>query len=1096
MKTVITSFIVSLCILTHAQGVMQVPASPDHGVRFIENKGQWPEQVLFKAELRTGAIFLERDRFTFNLYHPKDFDALYGHHGHGHVESHEIPEVMRWHAYSMIFENATQCEVTGDEPYGDYSNYFIGNDPSKWASGAKAFARVDYHNIYPGITLSIYSKDGKLKYDWILSSSADPKKIKVRYEGVDELHVVNDNLHVITSVNSVIEHAPVSWRMDRNGTSKLASAYSVQGNTVTLSFPSGYRPGYAGAVIDPILSFSTYTGSTADNFGFTACPDNTGLAIAGGLVFNTGYPLTSGAYQSNFAGTSDVGITKFNEDGSQLIFSTYLGGSSCETPNSTVVNNKNEVLILGVTGSSDFPTTIGCYDATFNGGTSVSLTSNGTVFTSGTDIYLSKLSPDGTALLASTFMGGTANDGLNVSGTLPYNYGDQFRGDVIVDASDNIFFTSSTLSTDFPTTPGSYQPASTGGQDAVVAKFNPNLTGLLWSTYLGGGAADAGYSIKLSQSGSVYVAGGTTSGNFPSTPGTLNSSPLGGTADGYIVRLNASGSTLEAGTFLGTSSYDQAYFIDLDPNGEVYVTGQTSGNYPTTPSVYINPNSGQFVSALDPDLTTLLISTVFGKGDGNPELSPTAFLVDACRNVYVSGWGGETNAAAPNPDLNIFGMPVDSNSHQDSTFGSDFYFIVFQPDLVAREYSTYFGGPQGAEHVDGGTCRFDKAGVVYHAVCASCGGFSTDFPTTPGAWSATNNSSNCNLAVFKFEFQLPIAHAIAVANPSTRGCAPYTVNFDNLGSSGVTYFFDFGDGNTGSSLNPVHTYPNAGQYQVMFVATDTSPTCVSWDTAYLTIEVVDAPVLSAAGAPDPPNGCVPLDVQFINNSSDPGFPFSWHFGDGGTSSDFAPIHVFTSSGMFDVRLVMVDTGVCEAHDTAFTAVEVYPRAEADFGFDPLVALENEPLIFQNSSTNDIAWHWDFGDGTTSTLRDPTHTYDQAGIYEICMTAFSDHSCNDFVCKTVQVYEPRELFIPTAFTPNNDGVNDHYFHYAKGYTSANLRIFNRWGLLVFETDDLNVGWDGKWNGVDQDIAAFAYILTITFAITGETEVHTGNVTLLR
>lgn len=1079
-------------------------------VRFIENKGQWPSQVLYKAELTVGAIFLERDRFTLNLFNPDDYDARYGHDHAGHHLSDPNPP-MRWHAYQMIFEGAQPLEVRGNEPYGDYSNYFIGNDPSKWASGARAFARVRYTDILPGISLEIYARDGQLKYDWILSASADPSAIRVRYEGVDDLMIVDGNLKVITSVNTVTEGAPVSWRLDAGSNRKVACDYVLNGNVVTLGFPSGFSAGFSGVIIDPTLSFATYTGSTADNFGFTATYDNNDLMIAGGIAFGTGYPVTAGAYQQNFGGGSsaspyggvDIAITKFNANGSALIFSTYLGGGGDETPNSCIVTSANELLVFGVTGSSNFPTTPGCYDGTFNGGALATYSTNGTYFDNGTDIYVTKLNANGSTLLGSTYVGGTANDGLNSNGTLRFNYADQFRGEIIVDVADNVYVASASHSANFPTTAGVFQPASGGIQDGVVFKLSPNLTALSWSSYIGGSANDAAYSMKVASTGSLLVTGGTSSNNMAVTPGVLFPNYQGGSADAFIAKIDPTGSTIQALTYLGTNAYDQAYFVDLSAFDEVYVTGQTSGVYPVTPGAWSVANSGQFVTKLDPDLTSLVASTVFGKGDGNPELSPTAFLVDDCHNIYVSGWGGTTNSTALgalNTDLSIAGMPLGAAPYQSTTDNSDFYFIVFYPDFTGLQYSTYFGGTASADHVDGGTCRFNKSGIIYSAVCASCGGATNDFPTTPGAWSSTDQSAtpqaNCNLAVFKFDFQLPVAHAFAVANPDERGCVPFDVSFSSVGSTGLQWHWDFGDGNTSAAQHPSHTFQTPGIYNVMFVAMDTT-VCYSFDTTYLTIEVVAPPVLAAAGVPDPPNGCEPLDVQFINNSSDSGFLFAWDFGDGNTSASFAPTHTYALSGTFNVQLIMLDTGVCQAHDTAYTAVDVYPRTVADFDFNPLLPFVGDNVQFTNLSTNDIAWSWDFGDGSTSSLRDPVHAYADVGYYDVCLISYNQNSCNDSICKTIRVFEPRDLKIPTAFSPNGDGVNDVYYHYAKGFITANLRIYNRWGTLVFETDDLTVGWDGKWKGVEQDIAVFAYILTITFADNpNEPEIYSGNVTLVR
>ena len=141
---------------------------------------------------------------------------------------------------------------------------------------------------------------------------------------------------------------------------------------------------------------------------------------------------------------------------------------------------------------------------------------------------------------------------------------------------------------------------------------------------------------------------------------------------------------------------------------------------------------------------------VFGTGSGQVDIALSAFLVDNCDNIYVSGWGGSTNGSQSATSSTTTGLPVTSDCHQCQTDGSDFYLIVLEENMQSLLYASFFGGNQSNEHVDGGTSRFDKDGIVYQSVCAGCGG-NSDFPTTPGAWSNTNNAHNCNIAAFKFD---------------------------------------------------------------------------------------------------------------------------------------------------------------------------------------------------------------------------------------------------------------------------------------------------------------------------------------------------------
>ena len=242
----------------------------------------------------------------------------------------------------------------------------------------------------------------------------------MEYEGADRLFLKNGNLHIQTSVNEIIEQKPFAYQVIAGKTVEVPCIFSLNKNILTFEFPNGFDNTIP-LVIDPVLTFSTYTGSIADNWGYTSTYDANGNLYAGGIVFGLGYPFTTGAYQTASGGGIDIGISKFNSNGTGLIYSTYLGGTSSEIPHSLIVNNNNELLVYGTTGSLNFPITAGAYDVSFNGGTAVTVT-GAVPFPNGSDIFISKFNAAGSALSGSTFIGGSGNDGLNVAATLHYNY--------------------------------------------------------------------------------------------------------------------------------------------------------------------------------------------------------------------------------------------------------------------------------------------------------------------------------------------------------------------------------------------------------------------------------------------------------------------------------------------------------------------------------------------------------------------------------------------------------------------------------------------------------------------------------------------------
>lgn len=803
-------------------------------IRFIENKGQFNDQTDFQLKTNAGDIYLEGNSITFNLFEKGVISDI-------HLGKSDNETAISGHAYRVEFKNANKPSIQRIEKSTNYNNYFIGNSPEKWAKNVHDYGKVIYQQLYSGINLAYYGFYDQLKYDFMVAPFADPSQITLLYDGIDSLQIENGHSIIYTSIGKVIEQSPYVYQLFDGIETKVNCHYILAGNEIKFSFPEGYDKTKE-LIIDPVLTFGTYTGSSATNFGCTATYDEDGNMYVGGTVFSIGYPLTLGAYQTSMAGgTIDMGITKFNSNGTQLIYSTYIGGSDSEIPHSLVVNSNDELCILGTTGSSNFPVPNG-FNNTFSGGPSLNFGAGyGFSYLNGCDIVVLKLSADGFNLLSGTYMGGTDNDGINKGSILHYNYGDAFRGEITLDQADNIYVASTTNSANFPVTGNAVQPSFSGGTlDACVFKLDPSLSTLLYSTYLGGNNFDCAYSIQIGNNGDMCVAGGTISPNFPTSLTALNPSYLGGISDGFVTRISANGNSIIGSTFMGTDDYDQCYFVQTDLNDDVFVVGQSEGGgYPSTPGVYSNPNSGQFIHKLTNNLSTTLLSTTFGSSSGHVDIAISAFLVSDCGAIYVSGWGGVLNGSSTVDAHATFsstlGLPLSpgGNSFQSSTDGSDFYLLVLNEDANGLNYATYFGGDISEEHVDGGTSRFDKNGKVYQAVCAGCGG-NSDFPTTPGAWSNVNPAPNCNLGAFKFDLG-SITPSISAPQPWV--CLPGSYQFDNLSQGGNVFEWDFGDGNSSNDFAPAHTYINLGQYNVTLIVSD-SLGCLLPDTTVVAIDVL------------------------------------------------------------------------------------------------------------------------------------------------------------------------------------------------------------------------------------------------------------------
>ncbi|MFM2201586.1 MAG: hypothetical protein RL040_786, partial [Bacteroidota bacterium] len=809
-----------------------------NSMSLVENRGQWPQHIVAGCDVIGGKVFLEQSAITYHV-----FDLA------GMRSDHDVdfsqPKV-RGHVYRVNFLNRSQDyspSVFAAKKLSR-SNFFLGSDNKKWAGGCSHFEEASLLSIYPGIDLKMYCNGPFLKYDFIIAPRAEVNQIEMEYEGQSAIAIENERLVVSTSIGDVTEQKPIAWQII-GGTKRFVSVrYALKNNTVRFEFPKGYDKNYE-LIIDPELVFSTYSGSVSNNFGYTATHDQSGALYSGSSSFGQNYPTTLGAYDvSHNGGNSaieqgiDIALTKYAPDGTAIIWSTFLGGSGDELPHSIIVNQQDELIVYGSTGSFNFPTTPNAIDNTFGMGQLVSPTGTGASFPSGTDIIVSRFSFDGSALMGSTYLGGSGNDGICDATALKHNYADEFRGEVELDSQGNILIVSSTRSTNL-LTQNAVQSFNAGGQDALIGKLNPDLSDVLWLTYFGGAGDDSGFAIAENSLGEHFICGGTTS-NALNWNNTTAQPGFGGTTDAYVLKLSPDGNSISSGTYWGGAAYDQAYFIDIDNEENVYIFGQTAedaGLILNAP--YSNPNSGNLIAKFDTSLSSVIWSTVVGTGDNKPNISPSAFLVDNCNRIYISGWGvfsTATNSLNPGNNLHpMSNMPTTPDAFDNSCSSGDFYMAVYDENMTTLEYATFFGGSSSSEHVDGGTSRFDKKGVIYQSVCAGCGGLD-DFPiSSADVVSDTNGTSaGCNNGVFKFDFQLPLTAANFDCTPSD--CIGNTTSFVNTSAGAESYLWNFGDGATSTEENPSHLYAAAGTYTITLTVLS-STTCNGIDSTQRTITI-------------------------------------------------------------------------------------------------------------------------------------------------------------------------------------------------------------------------------------------------------------------
>ncbi|PSR03919.1 MAG: hypothetical protein BRD50_04930, partial [Bacteroidetes bacterium SW_11_45_7] len=355
-----------------------------------------------------------------------------------------------------------------------------------------------------------------------------------------------------------------------------------------------------------------------------------------------------------------------------------------------------------------------------------------------------------------------------------------------------------------------------------------------------------------------------------------------------------------------------------------------------------------------------------------------------------------------------------------------------------------------------------------------------------------SNPRACNFAdttTFKY-----IASSDTVSADFTAAypdqCDSLPVSLTNQSRNASEYLWTFGNGDSSTLVEPSRTYQQAGDYWITLEAS-TDSICVARDTARRKVSL--KPRVRADYIP-PKNACAPLDTTFTNTSNN-GKEYFWDFDDGTTSQEESPSHAFTSDGAYDVTLVTKNDSACNISDTAVRSVQVYAAPFAKFEPDTTVKQVFNEVDFDNQSQGGANYQWAFGDGSGSTLFEPSHKYEGEGTYEVCLTTTTEEGCPDTYCDTIRTVFEARVDVPNAFSPNNDGTNDKLYVEGYGIETIEFKVYNRWGEKVFESNDLENGWDGTYKGKKQEMEVYVYTLETTF-LNGETTTQKGNITLLR
>jgi Beta-propeller repeat len=675
---------------------------------FEQNQGQTDPQVKYLARGHGYTLFLTANDAVFSLHSRPVASGSFARQSpeselKNRAQRHQKDSAAVVHMH-LVGGNLS-AKVVGSGPMAGTANYFLGNDQSKWHSGVARYARVSYENVYPGVNMAFHGAQRELEFDFVLAPGANPAPIGIQFAGNQGIKTTHSgDLKISSAAGDILLHRPVAYQ-EQNGAKRQVDARFVLKAGHQVSFELGDYDRSRELVIDPTVSFaySTYLGGLANDNGIGIAFDGGGNAYVTGETQSTNFPGASNV----LTGTQDAFVTKIASDGSSLIYSTYVGGSLgvgtnpiIQSGNSIAVDASGDAFVAGGTTSSNFPASPGAFQ---------------TALKSAENAFVFELSPNGSTLIYSTYLGGTGAAGDVALG-------------IVLDSSGNAYVVGTTSSTDFPTSASPLQPYLSGANNGFVTKLNPGGKGasdLVFSTYLGpGGGAGAGAkAVAVDSSGNVYVTGATSDATFHVTAGayqTTCSSCSAGVFDAFLTVINPAGNAYVYSTFLGGSGADVGFGVAVDSSGNAYVTGSTSSStdFPIKPALQTTYGGGSFdafVTKINPagtGLSDLIYSRYLG-GSGSDAAAGIA--VDKNANAYVTG-----QTASPN-------FPTASPTQASLAGGSgiDAFVSEINPAGSQLVFSTYLGGTATEDNLGLAGIAVDKNSTFIYVTGNTA---SLDFP--------------------------------------------------------------------------------------------------------------------------------------------------------------------------------------------------------------------------------------------------------------------------------------------------------------------------------------------------------------------------------
>jgi gliding motility-associated-like protein len=1117
---------------------------------FVENKGQWPSSVLYQAKMYNTIIWVEHDAIKFQMRNPS-----FGSHDFKPMANQE-----REHVFELKFKNGNSfkdIQASGEKSF--YFNYFLGKDNSQWRNKVKAYSTLILKNIYNGIDVQLTCNEQGFQYNFWVNDITSLSQIATVCDGVERTFNQNSGgTKFKTIFGQVEETAPMILKDGR--LVEQAISYSKQDDG---SFSFHLNKSIAAPfVIDPTIVFATFSGSSNDNWGYCATYDNQGLFINTGITFGIGYPLTNGAfyYQGNpnvdTYSNAELSISKYNASGSGLVYSTIIGGTESECPAATVCNSAGDLYITGPTSSIDFPTR-NYIQQDFGGGGVV--TNMNITFNNGSDLFVLKLSSDGTNLMSSTYYGGAANEGIGSSVAT-------CKGDIDVnEATGNVFVTSYTASTNIQTTlPFGGGPAI---YRAMALKFNSPLNQCLWSGILDSCSTyNFGTSLSIKNDNEFYVVGRVAGGPVTSAQNLISQTSVTTYSHGIFWYVNINDPSKNKLKYLANELDVTTQLCDYH-DGYLYACGTNAGALAQkySPSNYsMNRN---YTIKVDSTLSHVSMLTLKA---GNSLNNAIAFKVDDCGRIYYSAF---TPVVSPS---SYYGAELTPDAYQQTSLsGEDIYMAVYGPSGNCL-FGSFYGEQNINDHADGGHSCYDDQGKLYLAVCGSCGGSNGGFVTTSGAYSTTNNSSNCNAVSFlanigkpkitadfayasacgsleytftsgfddpaitwlvdnviqsngisfDYTFQDTLSHQVTMILPAgtcylgdtiqktifpriqgntlnctvTQSNCNQTVMVKVTGAAGEIAYINFGDGfveEITSNQNRVYTYPNSNAMPDSIYIYQTASEC-SKRYAFALLQVLNKDIDTTLYVCDKYK---PVTLDGLPGMTN----YSW---DNGFYLDK------TYGRIVELKTHMFPGGTITCNEQYNVGGQFNCNRKVRYN---IVFGSTAALNMNINASRDQINLGDVVDLTATPYAGLIYEWKPEGIMlsngknqvsakptkdttiQLYIRDYLSSSCDLVLSVYINVEEylcdDSSIDIANCVTPNADGINDYIMPHASITKNFHLQIYNRWGNVIYESADPDQKWFATCNGKDCDDGVYGYIATST-CLNGETIIKKGNITVIR